>query len=105
MTRRKHPTTVIAHTYRPRQFYEPIAAAAEEYWEELLPKLGDGGIKILLAAHGRSVARAARLQDKLNTFKQIISAAQGVEGGSISDEDALAVLAGWTVHNVVREEQ
>ena len=101
--RRKHPITVIAHDFRNRQAYEAIAGDAEEYWRELLPKLGDGGLDMLLAAHGRAVAKSARLQDKLNTFKSIIASASGISAPS--DEDALALLAGWSVHNVIRDEE
>ena len=49
------------------------------------------------------MARAARLQDKLNTFKAIIASAHGVV--AMSDEDTLAVLAGWSAFNVVRDEE
>lgn len=101
--RRKHPTTIIAHNFRNRQFYDAVAGDAEEYWRELLPKLGDEGVEILIAAHGKAVARAARLQDKINTFKSIIASAHDIIG--IGDEDALAILAGWSTHNVVREEE
>jgi hypothetical protein len=101
--RRKHPITVIAHDFRNRQAYEAIASDAEAYWRKLLPSLGDDGLDILVAAHGRAVARAARCRDKLNTFKNIISSAMNIENPS--DEDALALLAGWTVHNVVSGEE
>lgn len=91
----------IKHFYERQAsgYYDDVAAKAREKWVETLVEVGvDREAEINLKRIGELVAIKARVVDKISLFKSIIGDAidvDGSAGGTLTDDDALMILAGW----------
>jgi hypothetical protein len=86
-------------------YYDRIAEEAAEKWRRNAEMIGESALEKTIESLGRVISHRARLTDKINLYKTLISDAIGADEGGLSDHDAVLILAGWArEHWVVRRQ-
>ena len=94
-----HPLFLIKRHYNDVNAgkYAQVGREAEAHWNELGEDYEDIGrfAAVCTERIGQLCASKARLVDKVALYKDIIATGIGFEDGSLSDDDAVMILAGW----------
>ncbi len=105
------PLTRIKHYHQRATLdrYDQIALLARQKWYGILLTLPEGLSREenLVRRIGELVASRARLLDKFNLVRQLVSDGVDSPDGTLPDDDVLVILAGWVAERTgdVREEE
>lgn len=94
----RHPVTLIRQYDNDVQNgkYSQIGRKEAGKWEARKADMNSYDYaKAMVSCIGHLWATKARLIDKIALYKTIIARGAGYDEGSISDDDALMILAGW----------
>jgi hypothetical protein len=88
--------------------YDKVVRDAEAKWRRIVADIGDQTTALdrTIESLSHVLGHRARLFDKLNLYKTLIADGIGKADGSLTDHEALLILAGWsTEHRVLSGEE